>query len=113
MATTTPFQSIMFERLPDFPIVVCRDCRYGVWPSQIEGHLGRAHGHLLPAVRTQLGDEVRSWPDITIDPIELEIPQSRTQAIPQLVGPLDGWQCQLSPGSCLYVCPSMSTMRQH
>jgi hypothetical protein len=48
-------------------------------------------------IQIQLSDEVRSWPNIAIDPIELGILSTRTQAIPQLIGPLDGWQCQLSP----------------
>uniref|UniRef100_A0A093UT40 Transposon Tf2-6 polyprotein n=1 Tax=Talaromyces marneffei PM1 TaxID=1077442 RepID=A0A093UT40_TALMA len=110
---TIPFQNTYFARLVDFPVVVCRECQYSVWPSQIEGHLQRAHSYISPAVRIQLGDEVRSWPDLAIDPIELEIPPTRTHVIPQLVGPLDGWQCQLSPESCWYVCPSIDTMRQH
>ncbi|EED11444.1 conserved hypothetical protein [Talaromyces stipitatus ATCC 10500] len=69
--------------------MICRKCRYGVWPSQIEGHLKRAHCYILPVVHVQLADE-------------LDIPPVRTQAIPQLVGPLGGWQCQLSPRSYLY-----------
>lgn len=113
MTNTSPFQNAYFQRLDDFPIIVCRECQHGVWPSQIEGHLRRAHRHITPAIRSQLGDEIRRWPQIAIDPIELEIPLTRTQAIPQLVGPIDGWQCQLSPGSCSYTCPSIVTMRLH
>ncbi|KAE8555303.1 hypothetical protein EYB25_003851 [Talaromyces marneffei] len=113
MTNRISFQNAYFERLVDFPVVICRECQYGVWPSQIEGHLQRAHQHISPMIRIQLGDEVRSWPNIAIDPIELEIPPTRTHVIPQLVGPLDGWQCQLSPESCWYVCPSIDTMRQH
>jgi hypothetical protein len=113
MTSPNSFQNAYFERLEDFPVVICRACQYGVWPSQIEGHLQRAHQHISPTIRIQLGDEVRSWPHITINPIELDIPSTRTQAIPQLISPLDGWQCQLSPQSCLYVCLSIDTMRQH
>jgi hypothetical protein len=93
MTIPNPFQNAYFERLVDFPVVICRECQYGIWPSQIEGHLQRAHRHVSPANRIQLGDEVRSWPDIAIDPIELDILLTRTQAIPQLIGLLDGWQC--------------------
>jgi hypothetical protein len=113
MTNSNPFQNAYFERLVDFPVIICRECRYGVWPSQIEGHLQHVHHYISPAIRIQLRDEVRSWPNVAIDPIELDIPPTQIQAIPQLVGPLNGWQCQLSPRSCLYVCPSMSTMRQH
>ena len=108
-----PLQNAYFERLAGFPIVVCRECHYGVWPSQIEGHLKRAHGHISPAVRTQLGDEIRNWPNIAIDPIELEIPSTRTQAIPQLIDPMPGWQCTLTPESCQYICRHKDTMRHH
>ncbi|QGA20956.1 hypothetical protein EYB26_008666 [Talaromyces marneffei] len=113
MTNRISFQNAYFERLVDFPVVICRECQYGVWPSQIEGHLQRAHQHISPMIRIQLGDEVRSWPNIAIDPIELEIPPTRTQAIPQLIGPLDGWQCQLSPQSCVYICQSINAMRNH
>ncbi|QGA18638.1 hypothetical protein EYB26_006323 [Talaromyces marneffei] len=113
MASPNPFQNPYFERLADFPVVICRECRYGVWPSQIKGHLQRAHRHVSPAIRIQLGDEVCSWPDIAVNPIELEIPPIRTQAIPQLISPVDGWRCQLAPGSCSYICRNINTMRQH
>ncbi|KAF5014188.1 hypothetical protein F66182_14910, partial [Fusarium sp. NRRL 66182] len=85
MTNPVSFQNAYFERLADFPVVVCRECRYGVWPSQIEGHLQRAHRHISPTIRIQLGEEVRNWPDLAMDPIELDIPSIRTQAIPQLV----------------------------
>jgi Orsellinic acid/F9775 biosynthesis cluster protein D len=74
MSNPILFRNIYFERLAEFPIVVCRECHYGVWPSQIEGHLQRAHRHVLPAIRIQLAEEVCSWPNIAIDPIELDIP---------------------------------------
>ncbi|EED17271.1 hypothetical protein TSTA_023250 [Talaromyces stipitatus ATCC 10500] len=103
MANPIAFQNLYFERLTDFPTtVVCRECRYSVWPSQIESHLQHAHRYLSSTLRKQLAEEVRSWPDIAINPIELDIPPTRIRAIPQLIGPLNGWQCQLSPELCWY-----------
>jgi hypothetical protein len=76
MTSPNSFQNAYFERLEDFPVVICRACQYGVWPSQIEGHLQRAHQYISPTIWIQLGDEVRSWPYITINLIELDIPST-------------------------------------
>ncbi|EED11512.1 conserved hypothetical protein [Talaromyces stipitatus ATCC 10500] len=82
------FHNLMFERLTEFPVIVCRECRYAVWANQIEGHLKQAHRHILMSVRKQLAKEICSWPDIAIEPIELDISPTRTHAILQLIGPL-------------------------
>jgi len=102
-----------FEQLEEFPIVVCRECRHAVWPSQIETHLRRAHRYVSTTMRVTLADDVRTWPNIAHDPIELNIPATRTTAIQQLVAPVDGYRCQLSSHSCQYICTTMPTMRQH
>lgn len=94
-------------------MVVCRQCRYGVWPSQIERHLQRAHRHIAPRIREQLGEEVRSWPDIMVDPGQLDIPASIPQSIDALGAPLEGWQCRLKPTQFQYVCRTTATMQKH
>jgi hypothetical protein len=88
---TTPFHNAYFERLDAFPVVVCRTCRYAVWPSQIEGHLKGAHSHIAPRIRERLGDEVRSWPGLVSYPSQFKVPASIAQPIRQLVKPQDGW----------------------
>jgi hypothetical protein len=102
-----------FETLEEFSIVICRKCRHAVWPSQIEAHLRRAHRHVSTTMHTTLANNVRTWPDIAQDPIQLDIPAIRTRAIPQLVQPVDGYRYQLSPHSCQYVCTTIPTMQQH
>jgi hypothetical protein len=57
MTNPISFQNAYFERLVDFPVVICRECQYGIWPSQIEGYLQRAHQHISPTIRIQLGNE--------------------------------------------------------
>ena len=110
---TTPFHNAYFERLDRFPVVVCRQCRYAVWPDQIEGHLRRAHRHVAHRMARRLGDEVRSWPEIMIYPSQLEVPASIPEPIQQLMIHQQGWQCQLQPPHCQYVCREFASMDQH
>jgi uncharacterized protein YbdZ (MbtH family) len=102
-----------FEQLEEFPMVVCRECRHAVWPSQIKAHLRRAHCYVSTTIHITLADDIRIWPNIAHDPIELDIPAIWTMVIPQLIAPVNGYQCQLCPHSCQYICTTMSTMRQY
>jgi hypothetical protein len=90
---TTPFYNAYFERLDRFPVIVCRQCRYAVWPEQIKGHLRRAHCHVAHRMAQRIGDKVRSWPEIMVYPGQLEVPASIPQPIPQLIMHEQGWQC--------------------
>jgi hypothetical protein len=36
-------KSQYFEHVLEYSVVACRECRYAVWPDQIEGHLQRQH----------------------------------------------------------------------
>jgi hypothetical protein len=80
-----------FEQLEEFPVVVCWECRYAVWPSQIEAYLYCTHRYISTTMRVTLADDVRTWPNIVHDPIELDIPATRTTVIPQLVAPVNGY----------------------
>jgi hypothetical protein len=102
-----------FEQLEEFPVVVCRECRHAVWPSQIKAHLRRAHHYVSTTMHITLADNVHTWPNITHDPIELDIPATRTTVIPQLVTPINRYQYQLCPHSYQYVCTTISTIQQH
>jgi hypothetical protein len=32
-----------FEHLVEYALAVCKECRYGVFPSQVKSHLQRTH----------------------------------------------------------------------
>jgi hypothetical protein len=49
-----------FEHVAEYSVAACRECRYAVWPDQIEGHLQEQH----KVSRKQadiVGEQIRSW----------------------------------------------------
>ena len=81
-----------FEHLAEYQIVVCRECRYAVWPDQIEGHLQKQHKKSLKSAQA-VDNAVRQWPNLPQYPSELEIPSNGIDPIPQLPVYDDGLLC--------------------
>ncbi|KAF7448726.1 DUF3505 domain containing protein [Pyrenophora tritici-repentis] len=49
-----------FEHVPEHSVAACRECRYAVWPDQIEGHLQKQHKVSYKEAEA-VGQQVRSW----------------------------------------------------
>ncbi|KAF7445726.1 DUF3505 domain containing protein [Pyrenophora tritici-repentis] len=62
-----------FEHVPEYSIAACRECRYAVWPDQIEGHLQKQHKVSYKEAEA-VGQQVRSWARLVQYPSELEVP---------------------------------------
>ena len=73
-----------FERLVEFPLAICKECRYAVWPDQVEGHLQGGNHKLSRKEAVLVGDGIRSWPGLIQYPSELELPGRVNQPIDQL-----------------------------
>lgn len=102
----------MFEHLADYQLAVCRECRYAVWPDQIERHLEKQHKKSLKSAQA-VGDAVRQWPGLLQYPGELEIPSNGIDPIPQLPVYDNGLLCRLSPGRCQYVGRTIESTKTH
>lgn len=102
----------MFEHLTEHQLAVCRECRYAVWPDQIEGHLQKQHKTSLKSAQA-VGDAVRQWPGLLQYPSELEIPTSCVDAISQLPVYDDGLLCQLESARCRLVLRSPKALKEH
>ena len=59
----TSIESQYFEHLAEYQLAICKECRYAVWPSQIEGHLRRAYKISRKYAET-VGEGVRRWPGV-------------------------------------------------
>jgi superfamily II DNA helicase RecQ/uncharacterized C2H2 Zn-finger protein len=105
-------KSQYFEQLIEYPVPICKECRHGVWPDQIEGHLQRVHNMSRKPAEV-VGEDVRRWPGLIRYPSKLEVPGSVIKPIPQLPVYLDGWLCQLEPTRCRQVYRSKEAMRKH
>jgi hypothetical protein len=101
-----------FNHLPEFQVAVCKECRYAVWPDQIEGHLQAQH-KVKRKEASEVGSEVRSWPGVTQYPGEFVAPSQIMAPHPQLPVYADGLLCQLEPSQCQRVLRSIKSMKQH
>ena len=101
-----------FQYLAEYQLAICNDCQYGVWPTQVEGHLQEQHK--IPYKEAQLvGECVRSWPGLIQYPGELVLPDQVITPIPQLPLYPDGLLCQINPIRCRYIARSTESIRRH
>ncbi|KAG9378482.1 DUF3505 multi-domain protein [Pyrenophora tritici-repentis] len=69
-----------FEHVPEHSVAACRECRYAVWPDQIEGHLQKQHKVSYKEAEA-VGQQVRSWAGLVQYPSELEVPTGAPKPI--------------------------------
>jgi hypothetical protein len=101
-----------FEHLAEYQLAICKECRYGVWPAQVERHLHKHHK--IPYKEAQLiGEGIRSWPGLIHYPSELILPEHVIPSIPQLPLYPDGLLCQIDPTRCRYIARSTESIRRH
>ncbi|CAE7016508.1 Telomere-associated helicase [Pyrenophora teres f. teres] len=72
-----------FEHVPKHSVAACRECRYAVWPDQIEGHLQKQHKVSYKEAEA-VGQQVRSWAGLVQYPSELEVPTGAPKPVRQL-----------------------------
>jgi len=101
-----------FEHLAEYQLATCKECRYGVWPTQVEGHLHEQHK--IPHKEAQsVGEAIRRWPGLIQYPSELVLPEQVIPYIPQLPLYPDGLLCRIDPARCRYIARSTESMRRH
>jgi superfamily II DNA helicase RecQ len=101
-----------FEHLVEYQVAVCRECRYAVWPDQIESHLRKQHKKPPKSIRA-VGDAVRQWAGLLQYPSEWTIPDNNVQPIPQLPVYDDGLLCQLEPKRCRHIARTVDSIKKH
>jgi hypothetical protein len=101
-----------FEHMAEYGIAACQECRYAVWPDQIEGHLQEQH----KVSRKQagiVGEQICSWAELLHYPSELKVPGGVPQPMLQLLMYTDGILGQLYPSGCQYVIRSKEAIQKH
>ena len=102
-----------FHHLAPWQVIVCKECQYAVWPSEVRGHL-TGKQHRMPAKTAQLiATEVQAWPRIITFPHEFSIPASIGAPIPELPLYTDRFQCQLGSVPCTFVGRGRESIRKH
>ncbi|KAF2748568.1 hypothetical protein M011DRAFT_391054, partial [Sporormia fimetaria CBS 119925] len=72
-----------FEHLVEYAVAVCKECRYAVWPDQIEGHLQKQHKTLSEEAR-KVSKGIHCWAGLIRYPSEMELPKCIAAPIHQL-----------------------------
>jgi hypothetical protein len=101
-----------FEYVAEYSIAACQECRYAVWPDQIESYLQEQH-RVSRKQADIVREQIRSWAGLLQYPSELEVPGGVPQPVPQLPVYADGILCQLYPSGCQYVVRSKEAIRKH
>ena len=102
-----------FHHSVEWQVVICKECRYAIWPDQIKGHL-QGKQHRTPGKEAgAIAEEVQQWPGVVRYSSEFEVPIRIDQPITELPLYKDGLMCQLEPGHCSYICRDPKSIREH
>ncbi|KAI0490258.1 hypothetical protein F4859DRAFT_2108 [Xylaria cf. heliscus] len=92
--------------LPNYGIVICKDCRFAIQPSAFSSHL--QNHHILRSERRCILDQLFSLRLVSPDRVSVPAPDSRRITdLPVL----SGFKCGAS--ECKYACTSVKRMCQH
>ena len=106
-------QQEYFDHLAVYGLVVCKECRYAVWPKEIEGHLRGKHHRLPRKEAREIAEEIYDWLGLIPFISELEVPFNVDILIPQLALFDDGLKCHLKAGRCSYIYKEKRTLLNH
>lgn len=102
----------LFIQLPQYSVIVCRQCQHAVRPTQVVAYLTHSpHRTTIPEGR-QVQATIHEWDQIDPDVDRLIFPTSIDRPIPELTVYTDGILCTRSP-NCTYVCRSRESLRKH
>lgn len=94
-------------------VVICRTCRYAVWPSEIAGHLKNRQHRIDAKQATAVMYEIQQWPGVIHYPSQFEVPRSVETAIDGIAVYDHGWKCEWDVGECRYICPRFDSIKEH
>lgn len=102
----------LFSRLQKYGLIVCKSCKYAVWPSEVDSHLSGPHHRIEKKQRQCIQLEVQSWRGLVTSEDELKLPEQIDEAIPELALH-EGFLCRVEPHACQEVFQSKETLRKH
>ena len=107
-----PTADELFVRIPEYSVMVCRQCQYAVRPTQVVFHLTHSP-HRIPGPHArQIQAVVDAWDPVERDPSQLVFPVVISRPIEGLAVYRDGILCTQTP-DCGYVCRSREGIRKH
>ncbi|KAF2741676.1 hypothetical protein M011DRAFT_497939 [Sporormia fimetaria CBS 119925] len=102
-----------FEHLAEYAVAVYQECRYAVWPDQIEGLLQKQYQTSYEEAR-EVSKGIYSWAGLIRYGSELELPKCIAAPSHQKdEAPNPGWMCQLDPSRCRELLRSEKGIKKH
>lgn len=108
MAQTTQY----FVHLEDYRLIVCKECKYAVWPAEVEGHLGGLHHRVEKEDRQRIGNEIRQWRGLIDTELQLRVLREAVAPIPEL-SLHDGLKCIINAQTCSWICRDAKSLKKH
>ena len=108
--------------LPEYGVVVCKQCQYAILPSEISSHFERKRPHhFTKAVRQQITQKVAEIQGLIQDQGELKgcifpFPIDTAEPVTALGEPkANGFRCTIQnpEGTCPYISTALRKMRTH
>ncbi|KAI3319848.1 hypothetical protein HD806DRAFT_250728 [Xylariaceae sp. AK1471] len=96
----------LLTHLPNYGVVICKDCRFAIQPSAFSSHL--QNHHILRSERRCILDQLSSLR--LLPPDHVGVPASESRRIVDLPV-LSGFKCDTA--ECGYACTSVKRMCQH
>jgi hypothetical protein len=107
-----PTATELFLQLPEYSVIVCRQCQYAVRPTQVVFHLTHSPHRTTAVYARQVQAAIEEWDGVEVDINHLTFPARVDQPIDGLTMYTDGILCTRVPG-CGYVCRSKESLRKH
>jgi superfamily II DNA helicase RecQ len=98
-----------FVQLPQFGLLICRECKYAVWPDQIDRHLRGNRHELQVKIRRRIISEIESWTNLIQNRLDFKPPLFVDEIIPELRVYHDGLECACEE----LVCRDEKYMKKH
>ncbi|KAB8067017.1 hypothetical protein BDV29DRAFT_163970, partial [Aspergillus leporis] len=103
----------LFEKLNGLPVIICKTCQHGVWPSEIVRHLKSNVHRVKHAEADAIQTTVQQWEDVAPDADAVVIPHQVDEPFTGLPTYPDGLLCRRDYPGCQYIGRSLDNMRRH
>lgn len=101
----------LFEHVPNWQIIVYKQCRCVVWPSEVAAHLTNKQHSQTQKFANKIREEVEQWQGVIQYPSGFDVPPSVAEPVPELPLFDDGWQCRLD--QCAYITRETKALKKH
>jgi hypothetical protein len=99
-----------FSILSEFRLIICRTCRFAVWPEEVKGHLMGARHQMKGTECAEIVKEIARWGNLAKRD-GFVMPYSMDKPIPQLPLRQDGLGCRRD--GCRYICSTFNGIQKH